>query len=111
MMAAVRRDPEQKRVYNEFLERANLKCKERDSIEEELKQCEAKLAADPKLNLSNPVVPGLMKHQKFTELTKEIMDAFVSTVFVHEGIIINPETKSEETKLNVKVSFKFEKLE
>ena len=111
MMAEVRKDPEQKRVYNEFLERANLKCKERDSIEEELKQCEAKLAADPKLNLSNPVVQGLMKHQKFTELTKEIMDSFISTVLVHEELVTNPETKSEETKLNVKVSFKFEKLE
>ena len=111
MMAEVRMDPKQKRVYDEFLERANLKRKERDNIEEELKKCEEKLAVDPKLNLSNPVVQDLMKHQKFTELTKEIMDAFVSTVFVHEGIIINPETNVEETKLNVKVGFKFEKLE
>ena len=111
MMAEVRMDPKQKRVYDEFLERANLKRKERDNIEEELKKCEEKLAVDPKLNLSNPVVQDLMKHQKFTELTKEIMDAFVSTVFVHEGIIINPETNVEETKLNVKVGFKLEKLE
>ena len=110
MMAEVRRDPEQKRVYEDFLERANLKRNERDKIEAELKKCEEKLATDPKLNLSNPVVKDLIKHKKFTELSKEIMDSFISTIYVHEEFETNAETNEQERKLNVKVGYKFEKL-
>ena len=40
MMAEVRRDPEQKRIYEDYQERANLKRKEREKIEAELKKCE-----------------------------------------------------------------------
>ena len=110
MMAEVRRDPEQKRVYEDFLERANLKRNERDKIEAELKKCEEKLATDPKLNLSNPVVKDLIKHKKFTELSKEIIDSFISTIYVHEEFETNAETNEQERKLNVKVGYKFEKL-
>ena len=110
MMAEVRRDPEQKRIYEDYQERANLKRKEREKIEAELKKCEEKLATDPKLNLSNPVVIDLIKHKKFTELSKEIMDSFISTIYVHEEFETNAETNEQERKLNVKVGYKFEKL-
>ena len=110
MMAEVRKDPEQKRVYEEFLERVNLKREERDRIETELKKCEEKLSADPKLNLNNPVVKDLMKHKKFTELSKEIMDSFVSTVYVHEEFENNAETNKQDKKLLVDIWLKFEEL-
>ena len=43
-------------------------------------------------------------------LTKEIMDAFVSTILVYEETKTNPETNKEESNLKVEVGFKFEKL-
>ncbi len=110
MMAEIRKDPEQKRTYEEYLERANLKRKERDNIEAELKKCEEKLAVDPKLNLNNPVIKDLMKRKKITDLSKQIMDSFISTVYVHEEFETNAETNEEERKLKVTVGFKFEEL-
>ncbi|MBR4099405.1 MAG: recombinase family protein [Clostridia bacterium] len=80
-------------------------------LEEELKKGEEKLAKDPKQVLNNPVVKSLIKHKKLTELNKEIMDSFVSTIFVYEKIITNSETGKKESKLTVETLFKFEKLE
>ena len=74
------------------------------------KICEEKLSADPRIALNNPIIKDLIQHKRFTELTKEIMDAFVSTIWVHEKIETNPETNKEESNLNVEVGFKFEKL-
>ncbi|MBR4123228.1 MAG: DUF4368 domain-containing protein [Clostridia bacterium] len=56
------------------------------------------------------MIKDLSQHKRFTELTKEIMDAFVSTICVHEKIETNPETNKEESNLKVEVGFKFEKL-
>lgn len=110
LLAEYRTDPTQKREYDRMRERANKKIAERDNIENELKICKEKLSADPKLALNNPTVKDLMHQKKFTELTKEIMDAFVSTILVYEEIKTNPETNKEESNLKVKVGFKFEKL-
>ena len=110
LLAEYRINPTQKREYDRMRERANKKIAERDNIENELKICKEKLSADPKLALNNPTVKDLMHQKKFTELTKEIMDAFVSTILVYEEIKTNPETNKEESNLKVKVGFKFEKL-
>ena len=81
-----------------------------EKTESELKACEEKLSADPKIALNNPVIKSLMKHGKITELTKEIMDAFIATIWVHEELATNPETAEKERKLKVTVGFKFEEL-
>ena len=111
MLAEIRKDTEQKREYDNMRDRLNKKIIERDSLEGELKTCEEKLSADPKLALNNPVIKNLITHKKFTELSKEVMDAFVSTIWIHEEFENNPETKEEDRKLKIKVGFKFEELE
>ena len=62
------------------------------------------------LNLKNIVVKTLLKQKKFKELTKEIIDAFISTIWVHEDIETNPETNEEKRHLKIKVGFNFEEL-
>lgn len=111
MLAEIRKDTEQKREYDNMRDRLNKKIIERDSLEDELKTCEEKLSADPKLALNNPVIKNLITHKKITELSKEVMDAFISTILIHEAFETNPETKEEDRKLKIKVGFKFEELE
>lgn len=110
LLAEYRITPTQKREYDRMRDRINEKIIERDTLENELKICEEKLSADPRIALNNPIIKDLIQHKRFTELTKEIMDAFVSTIWVHEKIETNPETNKEESNLNVEVGFKFEKL-
>lgn len=110
LLAEYRINPTQKREYDRMRDRINEKIIERDTLENELKICEEKLSADPRIALNNPIIKDLIQHKRFTELTKEIMDAFVSTIWVHEKIETNPETNKEESNLNVEVGFKFEKL-
>lgn len=110
LLAEYRINPTQKREYDRMRDRINEKIIERDTLENELKICEEKLSADPRIALNNPIIKDLIQHKRFTELTKEIMDAFVSTILVHEKIETNPETNKEESNLNVEVGFKFEKL-
>ncbi len=110
LLAEYRINPTQKREYDRMRDRINEKIIERDTLENELKICEEKLSADPRIALNNPIIKDLIQHKRFTELTKEIMDAFISTIWVHEKIETNPETNKEESNLKVEVGFKFEKL-
>ena len=110
LLAEYRINPTQKREYDRMRDRINEKIIERDTLENELRICEEKLSADPRIALNNPIIKDLIQHKRFTELTKEIMDAFISTILVHEKIETNPETNKEESNLNVEVGFKFEKL-
>lgn len=110
LLAEYRINPTQKREYDRMRDRINEKIIERDTLENELKIYEEKLSADPRIALNNPIIKDLIQHKRFAELTKEIMDAFVSTIWVHEKIETNPETNKEESNLNVEVGFKFEKL-
>ena len=110
LLAEYRINPTQKREYDRMRDRINEKIIERDTLENELKICEEKLSADPRIVLNNPIIKDLIQHKRFTELTKEIMDAFISTIWVHEKIETNPETNKEESNLKVEVGFKFEKL-
>lgn len=111
MLASIRFDIAKKRQYDDYQSRVDKKYEELAKVEKEIKNGEKKLASDPKLNLKNTVVKTLLKHKEFKELTKEIIDAFVSTIWVHEDIETNPETKEENRKLKIKVGFNFEKLE
>ncbi|MEE0808628.1 MAG: recombinase family protein [Acutalibacteraceae bacterium] len=103
--------PERQREREDIQAIIDENYKEIYKLEEELKKGEEKLAKDPKQALNNPVVKILIKHKKFTELNKEIMDSFVSTIFVYEKIITNSETGKKESKLTVETLFKFDKLE
>lgn len=111
LLAEYRKDTDMQREYTRIRDLLNEKLILSGSLEVELKKCEEKLAEDPKLQFNNTVVKELIKHHKFTELTKEIMDSFVSTIFIHEELVTNPETKKEEPKLTIETNFKFKKLE
>lgn len=110
MIAEVWNDPAKKRQRDDMQISVDKKYTELEKTESELKACEEKLSADPKIALNNPVIKSLMKHGKITELTKEIMDAFIATIWVHEELATNPETAEKERKLKVTVGFKFEEL-
>ena len=111
LLAEYKNDVAMQREYQRIRDLLNEKLILSRSLEVELKKCEEKLAEDPKLQFNNPVVKELMKRHKFTELTKDVMDSFVSTIFIHEELVTNPETKKEESNLSMETLFKFKKLE
>lgn len=111
LLAEYKNDVDKQREYQRMRDLLNEKLILNGSLEVELKKCEEKLAEDPKLRFDNPVVKELIKHHKFTELTKDVLDSFVSTIFIHEELVTNPETKKEESNLSMETLFKFKKLE
>ena len=111
LLAEYKNDVDMQREYQRMRDLLNEKLILNGSLEVELKKCEEKLDEDPKLQFNNPVVKELMKRHKFTELTKDVMDSFVSTIFIHEELVTNPETKKEESNLSMETLFKFKKLE
>ena len=111
LLAEYKNDVDMQREYQRMRDLLNEKLILNGSLEVELKKCEEKLAEDPKLRFDNPVVKELIKHHKFTELTKDVLDSFVSTIFIHEELVTNPETKKEESNLSMETLFKFKKLE
>lgn len=110
MLASIRFNTAKKRQYDDYQARVDEMYEELEKVEEEIKSGEKKLASDPKLVLNDPAVKSLIKHKRFTELSKEIINAFISTIWVHEDIETNPETNEDKRNLIVKVGFNFEEL-
>lgn len=110
LLAEYRKDADMQNEYQRIRNLLNEKLLLSGGLEVELKTCEDELAKDPKLQFNNPVVTELIKHHKFTELTKEVLYSFVGDIIIHEKFVSNPKTKKKEPKLSIETKFKFKKL-